>query len=174
MPRYSGIGMRRPKKKKIEQSNEALEEPPAPPAAPEPAVPPTPEPKQVKSRPAQSPGMKAVKAAAYGARKAALVATKAMKMFEKKTELSVAKSKGIWARMWAIEREWKKAKKHVNIRFIERIHKAELQLKDVEIFVLRERVLALALAVDARDAANAEKEARIARLARLLRMRKCK
>ena len=47
MPRHSGIGMRRPKKKKIEQSNEALEIPPAPPAAPEPTDPPTPEHKQV-------------------------------------------------------------------------------------------------------------------------------
>ena len=122
-------------------------------------------------RPPQSPGMKSVKAAAYDARKAAAIANKAWKMFEKKRELSEAKSKGIWARIWAIGREWKKAAKNDNIRFIERVNKAELQLKDVEISMLHERVVALGLSVDVLVAENDAKEARIARLSRLLRMR---
>ena len=156
-------------------SNEALEIPPAPPAATEPADPPTPERKQMKRvRLPQSPGMKKVKAAAYAARKAALVAKKAWKMFEKKSELSDAKIKGIWARIWAIEREWKKAAKWDNIRYIQRVNKAELQIKDVEISVLREQVVAFALEADARDTEIAAKEARIARLSRLLHTRSCK
>ena len=79
----------------------------------------------------------------------------------KKSELSDAKIKGIWARIWAIEREWKKAAKWDNIRFIQRVNKAELQIKDVEISVLRERVVAFALEADARDTEIAAKEARL-------------
>ena len=72
------------------------------------ADPPTPERKQMKRvRLPQSPGMKKVKAAAYVARKAALVAKKAWKMFEKKSELSDREDQHqghLGTRIWAIER----------------------------------------------------------------------
>ena len=73
--------------------------------------------------------------------------------------------------MCVLGRERKKAAKNDNIRFIERVNKAELQLKDVEISMLHERVVALGLSVDVLVAENDAKEARIARLLRLLRMR---
>ena len=90
MPRYKGLSMPRPKKKKIEQSNPPVENPPAPPPAPEPADPPTPEQKVVKrGRPPQSPGMKVVKAAAYVARKAKRVAQQAHLLFLKASSIFV-------------------------------------------------------------------------------------
>ena len=42
MPRQHGIGMRKPKKKAVEQLNKAEEIPLPPPAAPEPEPPPSP------------------------------------------------------------------------------------------------------------------------------------
>ena len=172
MPRYRGVGMPKAKKKTVEQPSEAVEEPPAPPPATDPPNPPSPEAKQVKRvRPPQSPGMKEVKAAAYDARKAAFASKKASKMYFKKSALAKAKKNGIYARIWAIGREHKKAKKNDNIRFIYRVNEAELQLKDVDISVLEEQAVALVCLCDALEAENDAKEARIARLSRKLRVR---
>ena len=64
MPRYKGIGMPKSKKKAVAQPSEAQEESSAPPAPSEPPAPPSPDSKQVdRKRPAQSPGMSAVKQA---------------------------------------------------------------------------------------------------------------
>ena len=172
MGRYKGIGMPKAKKKKIEQPSETFDEPPAPPPATDPPNPPSPDAKQVRrARPPQTPGRKEVKAAAYDARKANAVAKKACRIFENKRAQAEARKKGIWARISAIEREWKKAPKWDNIRFIERVNKAELQLKDVDISVLQESVVLLSCSTDALRAENVAKEARIARLSRKLRMR---
>ena len=82
MPRQRGIGMRKPKKKKVEPLDNAEEIPLPPPAAPENDPPPSPDPKlTIRARPQQSPGMKAVKAATYAARKADRVAKKAYLQF---------------------------------------------------------------------------------------------
>ena len=78
MPRYTGIGMPKAKKKAVFQLSEAQEECPAPPSPSEPPAPPSPDSKQVgRKRPAQSPGTSAVKQAAYAAKKAARAANKA-------------------------------------------------------------------------------------------------
>ena len=71
MPRYRGIGMPKSKKKAVVQLSEAQEESRAHPAPSEPPAPPSPDSMQVgRKRPAQSPGMSAVKQAAYAAKKA--------------------------------------------------------------------------------------------------------
>ena len=79
MPRYKGIGMPKAKKKAVAELSEAQEESPAPPAPSEPPAPPSPDSKQVglKRPHAQSPGMTAVKQAAYAAKKAIRAAKKA-------------------------------------------------------------------------------------------------
>ena len=78
MPRYKGIGMPKAKKKAVAELSEAQEESPAPPAPSEPPAPPSPDSKQVGlKRPAQSPGMSAVKQAAYAAKKAMRAAKRA-------------------------------------------------------------------------------------------------
>ena len=102
--------MPKAKKKKVEQANETVVEHPAPPAAPEPAVPSSPERQQVKrERPAQSPGMKQVKAVAYDARKAKKVADKARAAWLKAKAAQVQHCKRVAARMDGILRSWKKA-----------------------------------------------------------------
>ena len=56
MPRQRGIGMRKPKKKKVEPLDNAEEIPLPPPAAPENDPPPSPDPKlTIRARPQQSP-----------------------------------------------------------------------------------------------------------------------
>ena len=173
MPRHKGLSMRRPKKTKIEQSNEAFEEPPDPPAAPEPADPPTPERTQVKRvRPPQSPGMKAVKAAAYEAVKAYRVAAKAEKMFRKKRAEFLEHREQMFARIEGIGRDWKKKGRPAHSTHLDRVWKAEVSYRLKHISSLQSQVVFMALEIDAKDAEIAEKDARLCRLARLLRVAK--
>ena len=85
MPRYRGVGMPRKRKTVKEPPSEAVDIPPERPDASEPAapsVPSSPDPKlTLRARPPESPGMKAVKAAAYQARRADRIAKKAYLMF---------------------------------------------------------------------------------------------
>ena len=82
MPRYRGVGMPRKRKTVKEPPSEAVDIPPERPDASEPAAPPSPDPKlTIRARPPQSPGMKAVKAAAFQARKADRIAKKAYVTF---------------------------------------------------------------------------------------------
>ena len=173
MPRYRGTSMPKPKKRKIEQPSESVEEPPAPPAAAEPDPPSTPERQQVKrARSPQSPGMKAVKSAAYEARKAN-VAFKQAVMMALKAKRAYEKKKGeIAARMDGIGRDWKK-KGHPGISsHLERMWKAELELEKEHVACLGASVIMLDLMIDAKDAEIAAQEARVCRLKRLLRVRK--
>lgn len=170
MPRQRGIGMRKPKKKAVAQPSETVEIPPAPPAASETEAPPSPDPKQViRQRPPQSPGMKAVKAAAYAARKAARIASKAQLMFLKDKlefyQFSATKIDTILR----ITRDWKKQGRPAHSSHLHRWHKAELQLEKKRVWCLQSQVVACELEKDAKDAAIAERDARLDRLNRLLR-----
>ena len=164
--------MRRPTKKKIEQSNEAVEEPPARPPAPEPADPPSPDAKQVKRvRPPQSPGMAAVKAAAYEARKALRVAEKADMSFLNDLVRYKRHKLALIARMSGISRDWIKKGRPGSVTHLERMWKAELEDEKKHVWCLQSQVVAHSLACDAKDAEIAAQEARIKRLTRLLRVR---
>ena len=170
MPRQRGIGMRKPKKKAVAQPSEAVEIPSDPPAASETEAPPSPDPKQaIRQRPPQSPGMKAVKAAAYAAQKAARVASKAQIMFLKDKlqlyQFSVTKIESILR----IGREWKKQGRPAHSSHLHRWNKAELELEKKRVRCLQSQVVACELRLDAKDAAIAERDARLHRLNRLLR-----
>ena len=78
MPRYKGISMPKLKKKAVVQPSEAQDEFSDPPGPPESPAPPSHDSMQVsRKRPAQSPGMSAVKQAAYSAKKALRASRKA-------------------------------------------------------------------------------------------------
>ena len=173
MPRYRGVGMPKAKKRKIEQSHECVEEPTAPPPAPDPDPPSTPEHTQVnRGRRQQSPGMKAVKAAEYVARKAKRVAGRAHNLFLKAQIAEHHHYVQIMARMDGIMRSWKKTGNKKAFSHLERWHRAELELKTKHVSTLEDQVVALSLAGDAKDAEIDAQKARIARLSRLLRVRK--
>ena len=109
MPRQHGIGMRKPKKKAVEQLNKAEEIPLPPPAAPEPEPPPSPDPNHTsRARPPQSPGMKAVKAATHAAEKADRVAHTAYLQFLRE-KLAFVQCLGVLTnRGERLGKDWKK------------------------------------------------------------------
>ena len=173
MPRNRGVGMPKANKKKVEQSSEAFEEPPALPAASEPAAPSTPDKKQEKrGRPPASPGMKAVQQAAYAAKKAKRVADKAELM---SLDAQIKQKEGfaqLVARLDGQARSLKKAKGWDKAFVLQRMDKAELLIEQQRVKSLQAQLLACALRVDAKDAEIAEKDACACRLKRLLRVKK--
>ena len=175
MPRYTGIGMPKAKKKAVFQLSEAQEECPAPPSPSEPPAPPSasPDSKQVgRKRPAQSPGTSAVKQAAYAAKKAARAANKAHIGYLKAKLEELKFYPLVVARMHGIMRSWQKTGNKKAFSHLKRMSKAELEKATRVIPTLEASVHALTLAVDARDAIIGARDARIVRLSRLLRMRK--
>ena len=173
MPRYKGIGMPKSKKKAVAQPSEAHEESSAPPAPSEPPAPPSPDSKQVdRKRPAQSPGMSAVKQAAYAAKKAMRAAKRAYLNYVRVETKQLKKFPLIVARQHGIMRSWQKTGNKKAFSHLERWHKAEMEKATNKIPTHDALVNCLLLAVEARDAALLHRDARIARLSRLLRMRK--
>ena len=173
MPRYKGIGMPKSKKKAAVQLSEAQEESPAPPTPSEPPAPPSPDSKQVgRKRPAQSPGMGAVKQAAYAAKKAARAASKAYLGYLRAKLKELKLFPMLVARQHGIMRSWHKTGNKQAFSHLQRYEKAELKKATSVIPTLEAHVHALTLAVEARDAIIGARDARIARLSRLLRMRK--
>ena len=175
MPRYKGIGMPKAKKKAVVELGEAQEESPGPPAPSEPPAPPSPDSKQVgRKRPAQSPGMGAIKQAAYAAKKASRAACFASIKYWRAKIKVLKKYPLILARQHGIMRStWQKTGNKKAFSHLQRWEKAELEKATSVIPTLEALVHALALAVEAKDAAKLlHRDARITRLSRLLRMQK--
>ena len=170
MPRQRGIGMRKPKKKKVEPLDNAEEIPLPPPAAPENDPPPSPDPKlTIRARPQQSPGMKAVKAATYAARKADRVAKKAYLQFLREKLAFVQCYVDLTNRGERLGKDWKKKGRPKLSYHLEKINKVLLDIEAKRVHLLQTQIVASELAVDAKDAAIAERDARLHRLSRLLR-----
>lgn len=175
MPRQRGIGMRKPKKKAVEQLNKAEEIPLPPPAAPEPEPPPSPDPKLTsRARPPQSPGMKAVKAATHAARKADRVAKAAhLKFLREKLAfyqcLNVLTNRGE-----RLGKDWKKKGRPKLSYHLEKINNILLDIEAKRVHLLESQVVASELKVDALEVAIAERDARLHRMSRLLRRKNAK
>ena len=170
MPRQRGIGMRKPKKKAVEPLGNAEETPLPPPAAPEPEPPPSPDPKlTIRARPQQSPGMKAVKAATYAARKADRVARAARLQFLRESLAFVQCHVDLTNRGDRLGKDWKKKGSPKRSYHLEKLNNILLGIEAKRVHLLQTQVVASELAVDAKDAAIAERDARLHRLSRLLR-----
>ena len=173
MPRYKGIGMPKAKKKAAVELSESQDEPPAPPAPSEPPAPPSPDSKQVdRKRPAQSPGMSAVKQAGYAAKKASRAATIAYIKYMRAKTKELKQFPLVVARQRGIMRSWQKTGNKKAFSHLERWHKAEMEIEKNKIPTLDALMDFYVLAVEARHAAVLHRDARIDRLSRLLRMRK--
>ena len=116
--------------------------------------------------------MKAVKAAAYEARKANRVAAKAHMIYLKSRLKYLEKKKAMTARMQGIGRDWKKKGRPAHSTHLHRMWKADFEHELMRISSLEIQVVALALKSDAKDAETAERDARLRRLTRLLRVAK--
>lgn len=175
MPRYRGVGMPRAKKKAIEQPSEAFEIPQAPPDAPDPPDPPSPDPKQtIRTRPAESPGMKTVKAAAFQARRAERVARRAEIQFLRERLAFTQRHIALTNRADRIGKEWKKKGSPGRSSHLRRVSDILSDIDSKRIHLLQTQVVASELKTDAKDALLAEKDARLARMRRLLQRRKGK
>ena len=132
-----------------------------------------PDSKQVdRKRPAQSPGMSAVKQAGYAAKKASRAATIAYIKYMRAKTKELKRFPLVVARQHGIMRSWQKTGNKKAFSHLERWHKAEMEIANNKIPTLDAQVHFLLLVVLARDAALLHRDARIARLSGLLRMRK--
>ena len=116
--------------------------------------------------------MKAVKSAAYEARKANRVAAKAHIIYLKSRLKYLEKKKAMTARMQGIGRDWKKKGRPAASTHLHRLWKAEMEYEQKHISSLESQLIALDLKIDAKDAEIAERDARLRRLTRLLRVAK--
>ena len=168
MPRHRKVGMPRPKKKAVEQPSEAVEMSPAPPDASEPAAPPSPEPTPQKPAwPKPSPGAKAVKEAAYAARKADRVAQTAYKSFLREKLAFIHWHVEVTNKMERLGKDWKKRGRPGRSYHLQKLNNNFLAIEAKRVRLLQTQLVASELAVDAKDAAIAERDARLHRLRRL-------
>ena len=169
MPRYRGVGMPRKRKTVKEPPSEAVDIPPERPDASEPAAPPSPDPKlTIRARPPQSPGMKAVKAAAFQARKADRIAKKAYVTFLQEKLTFTQCYIALTNRGERLGKDWKKKGRPRLSYHLEKINNICLDIEAKRVRLLQTQLVASELAVDARVAEIAERDARLARMRRLL------
>jgi hypothetical protein len=161
--------MPRKRKSVAEPPSEAVDIPLERPDASEPAAPPSPDPKlTIGARPPQSPGMKAVKAAAYQARKADRIAKKAYMMFLQETDTFYQCCKALTDRGERLGKAWKKKGRPSHSNHLDKINNLLLNIEAKRVHLLQTQVVASELALDARIADIAERDARLARMRRLL------
>jgi len=166
MPRQRGIGMRKPKKKRSEQSGTAPEDPSATPDTSELPAPPSPPRKPSKPQPPSSPGLKAAKAAAYDSQKAAQVARRARTIAHRSCADYKAYTGRYWRKIKGIQRDFEAAAKdppHTQHKWLQRVLQAELLWNQKYSGTLLHVVVAYGASVEAKNAKIAALEARLAR-----------
>ena len=174
MPRQRGVGMRKPKKKRIEQSSTAPEDPSAPPDTSELPAPPSPPRKPSKpQRPPSSPGLKAAKAASYASQKAAQVARRARTIAHRSCANYEAYTGRFWRKIKGIERDFEAAAKEPwwkQLNWEKKVLQAELLKNQKYSDTLLHVVVAYGASVEAKNAKIAALEARLARVKRYARI----
>ena len=174
MARYRGIGMRKPKKKRVEQLGTAPEDPSAPPDTSELPAPPSPPRKPSKpQRPPSSPGLKAAKAAAYDSQKAAQVARRARTIAHRSCADYKAYTGRFWRKIKGISRDFEAAANEPHWKqfgWEKKVLQAELLWNHKYSDTLLKVVVAYGASVEAKNAKIAALEARLARMKRYARM----